>query len=168
MFFCAFLALRSEDNKTPVERIRDFEIHREEELFAGSVSVGPCVSDPRLTQRRRIVDDHYEHALRMFQEKDTGVIRLQASVQTGECKRQVDHQNLFAPITAVLIRSPTRKPIWTAFITHQILSPTWMSRDSSRVVRLAELQRYVFTDEYNPQMTPEGAHELTFIESNGT
>lgn len=43
-----------------------------------------------------------------------------------------------------------------------------MSRDSSRVVRLAELQRYVFTDEYNPQMTPEGAHELTFIESNGT
>lgn len=90
LLFCAFLALRSEDNKTPVERIRDYEIHREEELFAGSVSGGPCVSDPRLTQRRRIVDDHYEHALRMFQEKDTGVIRLQASVQTGECKRQVD------------------------------------------------------------------------------
>lgn len=42
-----------------------------------------------------------------------------------------------------------------------------MSRDSPRVVHLAELQRYVFTEEYNPQMTPTGAHELTFIGSTG-
>lgn len=60
-----------------------------------------------------------------------------------------------------------RKPIWTAFITHQILSPTWLSRDSPRVVHLADLQRYVFTEEYNPQKTPSGAHELTFISSAG-
>lgn len=69
--------------------------------------------------------------------------------------------------SGVLIPSD-RKPIWTAFITHQILSPTWMSRDSPRVVHIADLQRYIFTEEYNPQRTPEGAHELTFIEPAGT
>lgn len=126
LFFCAFLALRFEDLKTPVENIADYDLHREEELYAGF-----------------IVDDHYRHALRLFREKDTGVIRLQASVQRGALRR---------------------KPIWTAFITHQILSPTWMSRDSPRVVHIADLQRYIFTEEYNPQRTPEGAHELTFIE----
>lgn len=38
VFFCAFLALRYEDDKTPCEEIMDFEIHKETELFAGSVS----------------------------------------------------------------------------------------------------------------------------------
>lgn len=127
LFYCTCLALRFEDIKTPVKKIPDYELHREKELFAG-----------------RIVDDHYEHALRLFKEKDTGVIRLQASVHTGSLKR---------------------KPIWTAFITHQILSPTWLSRDSPRVVHLADLQRYIFTEAYNPQKTPSGAHELTFIGS---
>lgn len=36
---------------------------------------------------RRLIDDDYEHALRLFRERDTGVIRLQASVQTGALKR---------------------------------------------------------------------------------
>ncbi|CAD6593939.1 MAG: hypothetical protein ASARMPRED_008234 [Alectoria sarmentosa] len=127
LFFCSFLALRFEDLKAPVRKIEDYDLPKEKELFAG-----------------RIADDHYEHGLRLFQEKDTGAIRLQASAQTGDLKR---------------------KPIWTAFITHQILSPTWMSRDGPGVVHLAELQRYVFTEEYNPQKTPTGAHELTFLGS---
>ncbi|KAF6239034.1 hypothetical protein HO173_002906 [Letharia columbiana] len=125
LFFCTFLALRSEDLKMPWKTIKDYDVHKEKELFAG-----------------RIVDDRYEHALRLFQEKDTGVVRLQASAQTGTLKR---------------------KPIWTAFVTHQIISPTWMSRDTPGVVHLADLQRYVFTEEYTPQRTPTGAHELTFI-----
>ena len=95
---------------------------------------------------RRIVDDHYEHALRLFQESDTGVVRLQASVQSGALKR---------------------KPIWTAFITHQMLSPTWLSRDSPRVIHLADLQEYIFTEEYNPQRTSTGQFELTFIHTEG-
>ena len=36
---------------------------------------------------RRIIDDQYEHALRLFRDRDTSVIRLQASVQTGALKR---------------------------------------------------------------------------------
>lgn len=47
----------------------------------------PHISNWRLTPFRRIVDDHYEHALRLFQDKDTGAVRLQASAQTGALKR---------------------------------------------------------------------------------
>ena len=169
LFFCAFLALRSEDNKTPIGVIEDHEIHREEELFAGSVPTSQYLADPRLTLYRRIVDDHYEHGLRLFQERTTGVIRLQASVQTGEIRRQVisklpDTQFVIA---AVLISMKHRKPIWTAFITHQITSSTWMSRVGPRVIHLAELNRHVFTDEYVPQRTHTGAHELNFIQTRG-
>ena len=37
LLFCSFLALRFEDIKTPVKKIQDYEIHKEYELFAGSV-----------------------------------------------------------------------------------------------------------------------------------
>ena len=60
-----------------------------------------------------------------------------------------------------------RTPVWTAFITHQIASPKWMLRPRSnqKIVYLAELQRFVFTNEYNPQLSPEGDHELKFQSS---
>ena len=43
LFFCAFLALRFEDLKTPVKKISDHDLHREKEIFAGSVSAGTFV-----------------------------------------------------------------------------------------------------------------------------
>ena len=64
-----------------------------------------------LTLYRRIVDDHYEHGLRLFQETQTGVIRLQASVQTGEIKRQAVSKlpNPHPVIASVLITHETQK-----------------------------------------------------------
>lgn len=35
LFFCTFLALRSQDCHKPVEGIRDYELDDEEELFGG-------------------------------------------------------------------------------------------------------------------------------------
>lgn len=35
IFFCTFLALRSQDKGRPVEDIRDYELELEEELFGG-------------------------------------------------------------------------------------------------------------------------------------
>ena len=95
---------------------------------------------------RLIVDDYYEHALRLFQERDTGVIRLQASVQSGEFKR---------------------KPIWTAFITHQILSFIWILRDSPKVFHLEDLQQYIFSDDYSPGTSPTGEFILYFRKFSG-
>ena len=38
----------------------------------------------------------------------------------------------------------------------------WKDRHSPKTVYLADLQRYIFTDEYTPQLGPEGEHELRF------
>lgn len=35
LFFCTFLALRSQDSGRPVQHIRDYELRDEEELFGG-------------------------------------------------------------------------------------------------------------------------------------
>lgn len=45
--------------------------------------------DVPLTTYRKIVDDHYEHALRLYRDRDSGALRLQASVLRGELKRFV-------------------------------------------------------------------------------
>lgn len=57
-----------------------------------------------------------------------------------------------------------RTPVWTAFITHLVNSRTWKWRDSHspKTVYLADLQRYIFTEEYTPQLGPDGEHELRF------
>jgi hypothetical protein len=70
LFFCTFLALRSQDAGRPVESIRDYELDNEEELFGG-----------------QILDDNYLHALRIYRDKVSGAVRLQASVHKGEMKR---------------------------------------------------------------------------------
>lgn len=43
LFFCAFIALRFEDLKDPVRRIGDYDLHKEKELFAGSVSTSKSI-----------------------------------------------------------------------------------------------------------------------------
>lgn len=94
-----------------------------------------------------IVDDYYEHALRLFCEKDTGVARLQASVLDGELERV---------------------PIWTAFITNQIRDPAWARRDGPGVVILADLQHFIFTTDYSPQKLSTGEFVLHFAIPSGT
>lgn len=61
-----------------------------------------------------------------------------------------------------------RTPVWTAFITHQVASRIWMRKADSRTIHLTELQRYIFTTEYSPQLGPGGEHELHFDESDGS
>ncbi|KAL8818447.1 MAG: hypothetical protein Q9223_002923 [Gallowayella weberi] len=70
LFYCAFITLRSEDAKNPVGFFDDQEIHGEKSIYAG-----------------KIRDDNFEHALRVFKDRDCGAIRLQASVLRGELKR---------------------------------------------------------------------------------
>ncbi|RMZ39780.1 hypothetical protein CA14_000303 [Aspergillus flavus] len=58
LFFCTFLALRSQDCGRPVDRIRDYELDDEEELFGGP-----------------IVDDNFLHALRIYKDR-TSVLQF--------------------------------------------------------------------------------------------
>ena len=58
-------------------------------------------------------------------------------------------------------------PVWTAFITYQIQSSSWMRRSQRRNIHLRDLQRYIFSSEYMPQFGPGGEHELSFLDSKG-
>ena len=95
-----------------------------------------------------INDDGYEHILRVYVDKNSGGIRMQASVLKGPRKKM---------------------PVWTAFITYLVASPAWVLRTVSapKVIELRELQRYVFTDDYTPQISARGGCELRFLQSKG-
>ena len=124
LFFCTFLALRSQDSGRPISQIDDHELAGEKEIFGG-----------------KIVDDHYLHALRVFRDRNSQAIRLQASAMTGEL---------------------ARTPVWTAFITHHILSRSWLVRAGPKLIYLRDLRRYIFSSEYTPQTTARGEHVLSF------
>ncbi|RAL15407.1 uncharacterized protein BO97DRAFT_431995 [Aspergillus homomorphus CBS 101889] len=89
IFFCTFLALRSQDSGRPVavESIRDYELAQEEELFGG-----------------QIVDDDFLHALRVYRDEVSGAVRLQASVHKGELKR--------SPVWTAFITEHIVNPGW--------------------------------------------------------
>ncbi|KAL5339166.1 hypothetical protein BJX70DRAFT_364560 [Aspergillus crustosus] len=125
LFYCTFLALRSQDSGRPVSQIRDYELNQEEELFGSP-----------------IMDDGFQHALRVYRDKITGAIRLQASVHKGEMKRS---------------------PVWTAFITDQIRTRGWIRLVESKVVLLRDLREVTFMfPDYNPPKTTRGEHLLKF------
>ena len=58
-------------------------------------------------------------------------------------------------------------PVWTAFITDLVNSPRWLTRPNRKVIHLTELDRYIFTDDYEQQLGPNGQHELCFLSSVG-
>ncbi|KAE8138675.1 hypothetical protein BDV38DRAFT_281972 [Aspergillus pseudotamarii] len=68
-FFSTFLALRSQDRGRPVERIRDYELDMENELYGGLIFAGKDL-----------------HALRIYQDGSSRAVRLQASMYRGEMK----------------------------------------------------------------------------------
>ncbi|ERF75288.1 hypothetical protein EPUS_00080 [Endocarpon pusillum Z07020] len=95
----------------------------------------------------KIIDDDYLHALRIYRDRDTKAVRLHASVHRGEMKRT---------------------PVWTAFITHYLLSRTWLRRAGRTLVYIRELRRHVFSSEYMPHMTGRGEHVLKFTSEGDT
>ncbi|RJE18325.1 hypothetical protein PHISCL_09337 [Aspergillus sclerotialis] len=96
LFFCTFLALRSQDCGHPVEHIRDYELDEEEELFGG-----------------QIVDDSYLHALRIYRDNASGAVRLQASVHRGEMKR--------APVWTAFITHNINSRAWMRRVDPRVI-----------------------------------------------
>ncbi|KPM40975.1 hypothetical protein AK830_g5586 [Neonectria ditissima] len=93
----------------------------------------------------RIVDDGYRHSLIVYEDVLTKGIRLHAAVWDGVLRQC---------------------PVWTAFVTHQSASSTWMKRVSKYKIRLADIQLYVFCQNYqqqNQRRGSAGAFEICFI-----
>ncbi|KAL6358306.1 hypothetical protein LRP88_08489 [Fusarium phalaenopsidis] len=98
----------------------------------------------------RIVDDGFMHSLIVYEDTMTKGLRLHAAVWDGELRQC---------------------PVWTAFITHQSASPKWIKRVSKTKVRLADIQLYVFCQEYrqqNQRRGAAGAFEICFVSEEAT
>ncbi|KAM4055017.1 hypothetical protein HRG_005830 [Hirsutella rhossiliensis] len=96
-----------------------------------------------------IDDDGFNHCLMVFRDRPTGGLRLHAAVWDGELHGC---------------------PVWTAFVTHQSASPTWLKRISRHRVCLADVQLYVFCHQYrqqNQRRGPAGAFEIRFFSDEG-
>lgn len=114
-----------------------------------------------------ISDDGFRHSLIVYRDQMTKGLRLHAAVWQGEL-RQV--------------------PVWTAFgmpqpthpstfrianifsVTHQSASSTWIKRVSKTRIRLADVQLYVFCQEYrqqNQRRGAAGAFEICFMSEEG-
>ena len=109
-----------------------------------------------------IDDDNFIHALRVYRDRLSGAIRLQASVHEGDMRRYL----LQSPRIFLLLTIYYRAPVWTAFITHHIDSPYWVRRVKTRVL-LREVKRAIFFPEYSPPRTNRGEHILNFTSEDG-
>ncbi|OXV09983.1 hypothetical protein Egran_02258 [Elaphomyces granulatus] len=143
IFYCTFLALRSQDSGRPVENIEDYELEDEEEIFGGHVPLkrSLCLHVLIIWTCSQILDDGYLHALRIYRDTVSGAVRLQASIHKGEMKRA---------------------PVWTAFVTHHISSPAWIRWSDHKTLYVRELRRAIFSPEYVPPRTQRGEHILKF------
>ncbi|KAJ6143311.1 hypothetical protein N7471_002764 [Penicillium samsonianum] len=130
LFHNTFLALRSQDAGHPIGEILDHELAHEQQHFGGTIT-----------------DDDYMHALRVYKDRVTGAVRLQASVHLGD----MNHT-----------------PVWTAFVTHNLGKRSWLKSYDSKTVILRDIKPVVFMsmDDYNPPQTSQGHHVLEFTSSS--
>ncbi|KAL2157408.1 hypothetical protein VTH06DRAFT_6100 [Thermothelomyces fergusii] len=99
--------------------------------------------EKRLFQAQ-IIDDSFRHSLIVYEDLQTRGLRLHAAVWEGELRQC---------------------PVWTAFVTHQSQSPTWLSQRSRHRVWLKDIQLYVFCNTYrqeNMRQNKLGAFEIHF------
>lgn len=130
---------------------------------------------------RRISDDGFWHSLIVYKDVLTGGIRLHAAVWEGElrsCPVWTAFGSCNQPRTATrpvaLQNHPCFSPLFSnkgstndacATVTHQSSSPTWLKRVSRRRIRLADIQLYVFCQNYRQQTQRRGnagAFEISF------
>jgi hypothetical protein len=86
----------------------------------------------------------------VYEDHHTKGIRLHAAVWEGELRQC---------------------PVWTAFVTHQSASPTWLTRRGRHRVWLKDVQLYVFCQKYRQQhqrQNKSGAFEICFVSNEAS
>lgn len=86
VYHCTFLSLRSHDSTRHVRNNLDHDLAEEKSHFAGSVF--PPYMTSKLTNRNSAIrDSGYKHALRLYRDRTTDALRLEASVLKGEMEK---------------------------------------------------------------------------------
>ncbi|KAK5676155.1 hypothetical protein LTS10_011447 [Elasticomyces elasticus] len=137
LFYCTFVAMKRQDERAvPHPALADSlelktpDRRGERELFAGVIKHGDM-----------------RHALRLFRDRASGGVRLEASAKRG-------------PMQDV--------PIWTAFVTRYAEDPDWPQYEGDGLVSLAAIKPppYVFLPHYEPPRNRDGEYVLHFVTSD--
>nr|POE78680.1 hypothetical protein CFP56_62931 [Quercus suber] len=96
----------------------------------------------------RILSGSLQHALRVFKDPGSGVVRIEACPCRGPMKNV---------------------PLWTAFVTHYKNDPDHVALETRHVVSFAALRPkpYLFLPWYEPPRNENGQYVLEFISSSG-
>lgn len=137
LFYSTFVAMKRQDQRGVAHRdLMDVfelisETGGEQELFAGQMKHGDMV-----------------HALRLFRDRASGAVRLEASPLRGS-KKDV--------------------PIWTAFLTKYAHDPDHANYEGNKVVSFAAIRPppYVFLLRYEPPRNSAGNYVLPFTTDDG-
>lgn len=88
IFHCSFLSLRTHDGVRHVDNGLDHVLKGETSNFAGYDVCGVQDSDKLADHLGSAIrDSGFKHALRLYRDKSTGAIRLEASVLDGDMKQ---------------------------------------------------------------------------------
>lgn len=132
LFYSTFVAMKHQDNREPLDEavIEDFDLSERED-FGGVIRHGDLL-----------------HALRVFTDFSSGVVRLEASPLRGP-KQDV--------------------PLWTAFITRYAHDPDWLALENGGAVSMIALKPspYIFLAGYSLPKKRNGEYLLHFATSKG-
>ena len=87
---------------------------------------------------------------------------------------KVGSKSMFLPSQSLPAQDPWTDmsthsvPIWTAFITHHVLSPKWLKKSPHpATIHMSDLKRHIFSQDYQPHVANSGAHVLDFDKTRG-
>jgi hypothetical protein len=134
LFYSTFAAMKVQDHAGFPEILQDkYQTNKkggeEREEFAGEIK-----------------EDGYSHALRIWRDKDSNCIRLEARPRRGKF---------------------TQTPIWLAFVTKVMLQKSWIHVINVKTLELAGLHPYVFVPNYSPPTSENANIKLQFTSSTG-
>ena len=136
LFYCTFVAFKRQDKTTALHSY----LREESELIGEEGELDEFGGE--------IFDDDMRHALWLFRDQASGVVRLEASALRG------DMQGV---------------PIWTAFVTKYATDPDVMHYDGEGVVSFIAMDPppYVFLAGYTPPRDKKGQLILRFVADSG-
>ena len=137
LFYCTFVAMKRQDSRpVPHEDLLD-----DRELEEGE-------NGEELEFGGKVKDGDLQHALRLYRDQASGVVRLEASALRG-------------PMQDV--------PLWTAFVTKYSRDPDWAHYEGRGVVSFAAMKPppYVFLSGYLPPRDDKGQIILQFLLADG-
>lgn len=136
LFYSTFVAMKHQDQRqVPHGNLLDYlELSGEggeHEVFGGEIK-----------------DGELRHALRLFKDRSSGVVRLEASALRGPMKDV---------------------PLWTAFITRYVGDPDWVCNERGGLVSLAAVRPppYILHAGYQPPRRGTDEYLLHFTASEG-